>query len=54
MLQRQLKLKNVIKFKRAFQIILFLNGQVFFPYMGQSFTSLNKLIIKPKYDFWLH
>lgn len=49
-----IKLKNVIKFKKLYQIVIFLNGQLYYPYISQIFTSMSKLVNKPKYDFWVH
>jgi hypothetical protein len=49
-----LKIRNILKYKKDILIIVFLNGQVYTPFISQLFTSFHKNIIKPKYDFWIH
>jgi len=48
------KKKQMLKYKKNYLIIVFLNGQIYYPYIAQIFTSFNKIISKPKYDFWIH
>lgn len=53
-MKMKLQIKTLIKYKKEVLTIVFLNGQIYNPFISQIYTSFHKVVIKPKYDFWVH
>lgn len=50
----KIQIRHLIKCKKENLLIVFLNGQIYNPFISQLYTSFHKVVIKPKYDFWVH